>query len=187
MKFKALLLCALIIMPLATTHADEKTTVSVDTPFTLDRQMLFCELFLGMNFNVMKQRMESYNTTLEESYDKVRCHDGVRDLLKYRMLNYSGRADIAAFILYYKRDLNRENELPVIFNRMDIRPKWPCGTLIDYIEYYASMDDLNTNGREEYARIITLLRKYGGKAARELDPASFPDPASIGGCFENLF
>lgn len=131
-------------------------------------QAIICETFLDHGFKKLKETFASYGTTIEDGYKHVKCEDGRRDLVKYRQMNYMGRSDIAAFILYYKRDLKREHELPGIFNTVVPGPKIPHGTLLDFIQYYHDMSDLDSYGKGEYEKMMTMLRKYGAKKESEL-------------------
>ena len=136
--------------------------------FSVSDQSNICETFLDRGFKALKETFASYGTNIEDGYEHIKCEDGRQDLLKYRQMNYSGRSDIAAFILYYKRDLKREHELPAIFNAVVPGPRIPHGTLLDFIQYYHDMDDLNSYGKSEYEKIIVMLRKYGAKKESEL-------------------
>jgi hypothetical protein len=142
--------------------------IAAELMFTDDQQLTLCYQFLRNGFKALKETFESYGTTIEDGYKYVKCEDGRRDLVKYRQMNYSGRSDIAAFILYYKRDLKREHELPEIFNTVVPGPKIPHGTLLDFIQYYHDMDDLDSYGRGEYEKMMTMLSKYGAKQESEL-------------------
>lgn len=143
-------------------------TLGNNPVITKSDQEALCYNFLRKGFKALKETFEEFGTTIENGYDCVKCEDGREDLLKHRQLNYMGRSDMAAFILYYKRDLNREADLPKIFNKVVPGPRVPNGTLLDFIEYYKNMDDLDEYGRGEYEKMITLLRRFGAKKASEL-------------------
>ncbi len=166
------LLLAPVVIPVGLAHAQETPSVSGGVQLSREQQGMICNAFIDENFIAMRDQFGVYGTTLEDSYDSVRCHDGRRDLIKYRMLTYSGRSDVAAFILHYKRDLNREQDLPVIFNRVVPGPGYPSGTLLDFIDFYRRMDDLNAAGQREYDAMINMLQKFGAKRACEVDPES---------------
>ena len=127
-----------------------------------------CYQFLRNGFTSLKNAFKELGSSIEISYAQVKCEDGRRDLLKYRQMNYFGRSDIAAFILYYKRDLKREHDLPAIFNAVVPGPRIPHGTLLDFIQYYHDMDDLDSYGKSEYEKMMAMLRKYGAKKESEL-------------------
>lgn len=136
--------------------------------FTGDQQVGLCNTFLRGRFTDLKNKFEEYGTTIEEGYDQVICESRY-DLLKHRMLIYDGRSDLAAFILYYKRDLNRPDELVRIFNKVIQGPQLPHGTLLDFVQYYYDVNPTGTSeGQIEYARMITLLKAHGANYEREL-------------------
>ncbi|MBD3652711.1 hypothetical protein [Kangiella sp.] len=136
--------------------------------FTDDQQVLLCRNFISNGFNALKETFQELGSSIEEGYHHVTCEDGREDLLKFRQMNPRGRADLAAFILYYKRELNREQDLVEIFNTVTPGPKVPNGTLIDFIEYYKNIEQSNAHAISEYERMITLLRRFGAKKASEL-------------------
>lgn len=131
-------------------------------------QAILCYEFLRNGFKSLKAKFESHGTTIEDGYKSVKCEDGREDLVKYRLMNTMGRSDIAAFILYYKRDLNREHELAGIFNTVVPGPKVPKGTLLDFIDFYLGRSDLDAFGKSEYEKIVVMLRRYGAKKESEL-------------------
>ena len=131
-------------------------------------QYNLCYQFLRNGFTSLKNEFKKLGSSIEIGYAQVKCEDGRRDLIKHRQLNAMGRSDLAAFILYYKRDLNREADLPKIFNAVTPGPRVPNGTLIDFIEYYRNMEDMDDYSKGEYEKMITLLRRYGAKKASEL-------------------
>ena len=142
--------------------------LSSNTSISESNQSELCEKFLTYGFNSLKQFFTELGTSVGEGYDKVKCEAKREDLLKYRQRNAMGRSDLAAFILHYKRDLNREADLPKIFNTVTPGPRVPNGTLIDFIEYYRNMQDMDDYSKGEYEKMITLLRRYGAKKASEL-------------------
>lgn len=171
MKLLILLLLPFVWVAHATNVAADEASCSacVKEPIISARdQSELCETFLTYGFISLKQAFAELGTSIEAGYDQVKCEDGREDLLKYRQLNAMGRSDIAAFILYYKRELNREADLPKIFNTVTPGPRIPNGTLIDFIEYYRNMDDMDAYSRGEYDKMITLLRRFGAKKASEL-------------------
>ncbi len=132
------------------------------------QQMALCETFSNRNVHALKNKFIEYGTTLEDSYSQVHCVDGNGDLLKYRVMNSTVRSDLAAFILYYKRDLERESDLPKIFNTVVPGPGNPKGTLLDFIEHYSNREGIDPIAKQEYLRMMTLLRAHGAKKASEL-------------------
>lgn len=139
-----------------------------EVSFSSGQQLELCHSFLDESFNALKTKFVEYGTTLQDSYDKVKCQDGRRDLLKYRMLDSTGRSDLAAFIMYYKRDLNDEAALARIFNTVVPGPGAPNGTLLDFIEFYRSREGIDPVAERNYSLMITLLRNHGAKKASEL-------------------
>lgn len=163
----------LVAVSLAT-NSDYAASVKVNqaeadtVSFTDDQQVLLCRNFISNGFNALKETFQELDSSIEEGYHHVTCEDGREDLLKFRQMNPRGRADLAAFILYYKRELNREQDLVEIFNTVTPGPKVPNGTLIDFIEYYKNIEQSNAHAISEYERMITLLRRFGAKKASEL-------------------
>lgn len=142
--------------------------LSEEVALTNNQQNGLCGTFLRNKFNDLKAKFVEYGTTLEASYSQVTC-EGRADLLKHKMLHSQGRSDLAAFILYYKRELNKPGELVQIFNTVVPGPGVPSGTLLDFVQHYHDANASNSpQAVQEYARMITLLKAHGAKKASEL-------------------